>query len=364
MRLFKKIIKRPEQDPELAQPETPEIDESQYEEEQESEETDYDDYDEYDESDLDEPENEEPEPEPKPVATPPKAAEPAQPAPAPVQPPAGQPNDGDPDLELLKMVARRAQSAGDLDLGTHGTQAPGFGTPQNTGFGAPQPAAPYPPQQPAAAPNIWDLEAGGGAPRPTPAQTPSHADTGLPDLSAHASATPGRRRRVKTRLLGFEAADTPPTTPDIFNTPTPDVFSDTDLPMGTEISTDTRFPVGWVVVVKGPGYGESFPIKSGMSAIGRGTDQAVSLDFGDSTISRSQHAAIVYDPESVQFYLGHGNKSNIVRLNGQPVISNELIKTGDLIRLGQTTLRFIALCGEDFTWSEDTGEGDDDVEIA
>jgi pSer/pThr/pTyr-binding forkhead associated (FHA) protein len=122
--------------------------------------------------------------------------------------------------------------------------------------------------------------------------------------------------------------------------------------------------VGWIVVADGPGYGESFTLKAGMSAIGRGEDQAVALDFGDTAISRSNHAAIVFDPETAQFFLGHGGKSNIVRLNGQPVISNESLKSGDMIRLGETTLRFVALCGSEFSWSANGGQEAEHVEIA
>jgi hypothetical protein len=182
-------------------------------------------------------------------------------------------------------------------------------------------------------------------------QVPGPAE-GLPDIAAHVSAAPSRKRRAKTRLLGFDTSDGQVV--DLFNGQA-----------AAEAAPDTRFPVGWIVVAKGPGYGESFTLKAGMSAIGRGEDQAVSLDFGDTAVSRSNHAAIVYDPETSQFFLGHGGKSNIVRLNGQPVISNEVLNTGDLIRLGETTLRFVALCGADFGWDGSGGEEEaDNVEIA
>jgi pSer/pThr/pTyr-binding forkhead associated (FHA) protein len=101
-----------------------------------------------------------------------------------------------------------------------------------------------------------------------------------------------------------------------------------------------------------------------MAQIGRGDDQTIQLDFGDNAISRSNHAAVVYDPETHQVFLGHGGKSNIVRLNDKPVISNEVLKNGDLIRLGETTLRFVALCDPDFNWAGEDGEEADNVEIA
>ena len=124
--------------------------------------------------------------------------------------------------------------------------------------------------------------------------------------------------------------------------------------------------MGWVVVTDGPGRGESFTLVAGMSQIGRGEDQAIQLDFGDNAISRTNHAAIVYDAENHSFLLGHGGKSNVVRLNDTPVISNEAIKDGDLIRIGETTLRFTQLCDETFNWTDknDGDEESDDVAIA
>ena len=89
-----------------------------------------------------------------------------------------------------------------------------------------------------------------------------------------------------------------------------------------------------------------------MSQIGRGDDQMVQLDFGDMGISRTNHAAIAFDDEAQQFLLGHGGKANIVRLNGRPVLSTEPLKHGDTIRIGETTLRFVAFCGEEFVWNK------------
>ena len=95
-------------------------------------------------------------------------------------------------------------------------------------------------------------------------------------------------------------------------------------------------------------------------AAGRGEDQAIQLDFGDNSISRSNHAAIVYDTETHTFSLGHGGKKNIVRLNGKPVISNETLSSGDKIKIGETTLHFVPLCSEEFNWSEDDDTGEND----
>ena len=210
-------------------------------------------------------------------------------------------------------------------------------------------SAPAQTGQPAApAVNIWDLDhvdGAGALPETAPAlPTPAAA-------SSVAARSPARARRTKTRLLGFEKS----------NGDVVDLFNDAPQ---VAMAQRVRFPVGWIVVAEGPGRGESFALLAGMSQIGRGEDQAVQLDFGDNTISRNNHAAIVYDPESTTFLLGHGGKANIVRLNDKPVISNETLQNGDIIRIGETKLRFIALCDQSFNWADAGTEGDEDVAIA
>ncbi len=152
----------------------------------------------------------------------------------------------------------------------------------------------------------------------------------------------GRRAgRVKTRLLGFNASEE---------------FEVTDPVQSAQPShqkQEAPFPVGWIVVVKGPGRGHSFALHAGVTLIGRGEDQGIRLDFGDSSISRQNHAAIAYDDEQNSFFLGHGGKSNIIRLNNRPVLSTEEVNSGDLLRIGETTLRLVTLCGADFRWDED-----------
>ena len=152
--------------------------------------------------------------------------------------------------------------------------------------------------------------------------------------------------RVKTRLLGFG---------NDFG-PEPDLFASEET---SEAAPQTTFPVAWMVVTSGPGRGTAFTLFNGVSQIGRGESQAVRLDFGDTSISRSNHAAIAYDPEQQKFFLGHGGKANLVRLNGNPVLSTEPLTDGAEIRLGETTLRFVALCGAEFDWGSG-GETDNE----
>ena len=89
----------------------------------------------------------------------------------------------------------------------------------------------------------------------------------------------------------------------------------------------------------------------GLMQIGRNDDQAIQLDFGDTGISRSNHAVIAYDPEDRKCYLGHGGKANLVRINNMPLLSTEELTSGDMIRLGETRLRFVAFCDDSFDWT-------------
>jgi len=125
----------------------------------------------------------------------------------------------------------------------------------------------------------------------------------------------------------------------------------TELIRGAGVETE---PVaGWVVVVKGPGRGAFRPVYVGMNSVGRDPSQRVSLSFGDESISREEHAFITYDEEQRCFYLQHGGKSNLVRLGTEPVLTPAELKPNDLIRIGKTTLMFVACCGPDFSWNDE-----------
>ncbi len=190
-----------------------------------------------------------------------------------------------------------------------------------------------------AARSIWDIE--DEAPKveePAPAQP---------------EAAPRRPTRTKTRVLGFEAQPTA-------------VVPLFEAPDGSPIPTApaapgkgyVMFPAGWLVVKDGPGKGASFALSQGVSQIGRSSDQTVALDFGDMAVSRQNHAAIAYDPVTHQFHIGHGGKSNLVRLNGHPLLSTEPAGDGDEIQIGETTLLLKIFCTPEFNWSTYEAEGD------
>ncbi|MEM7722244.1 MAG: FHA domain-containing protein [Pseudomonadota bacterium] len=200
---------------------------------------------------------------------------------------------------------------------------------------------------------IWDLDGPGDGPETTqhapeprlpegprhPPPPPAQSPVAQPPVAPPAGAS-----HARTRILGFNAEEL-----------TSDAFATAE----DAAATTPRFTAGWMVVVDGPGRGADFGVTAHVSNIGRGADQEIALDFGDKTISRDRHAAVVYDAEQNRFFLGHGNKANVVRRNGQPVLATEEMFDGDLIRIGKTTLRFVALCGPDFTWDDEDEDAHD-----
>lgn len=164
-------------------------------------------------------------------------------------------------------------------------------------------------------------------------------------LAKDTTIAPRRRRRNQTRVLDFNGED---------------LAAGTGAASTVDQKGAVNFPVGLILISEGPGRGACLLLESGMSQIGRGDDQTVQLDFGDASISRNNHAAIVYDPETHEFTLGHGGKQNIVRLNGKPLVSSEPLSSGDTIKLGETTLRFQALCSAEFNWSDTPDDKEND----
>lgn len=109
-------------------------------------------------------------------------------------------------------------------------------------------------------------------------------------------------------------------------------------------------PVGWLVVIAGPGQGASLTLGNGVNAIGRDASQRLTLNFGDELISRVNHARITYDPRGKKFYIQHGGGANLTYVNDEPVLALRELTANTHILLGATTLRFVPLCGEAFDW--------------
>ena len=111
--------------------------------------------------------------------------------------------------------------------------------------------------------------------------------------------------------------------------------------------------VGWIVCVEGPDKGRDFRIRSEKNSVGRSDTMDISIS-GDETISRSDHAFIVYDPKRNIFRIQAGLSRGLVYLNDEEVISSDSLKPYDTINLGDSTFIFVPFCGEEFQWKKET----------
>lgn len=110
--------------------------------------------------------------------------------------------------------------------------------------------------------------------------------------------------------------------------------------------------VGWLVVTDGPGRGKSVNVYAGMNSVGRSGNQRVRVDFGDHGISGEGACFITFEPKRRTFHISHGGKANIVYLNDEAVLTPMPLMNGQIITIGDTKLRFVALCGPDFNWDD------------
>lgn len=122
-------------------------------------------------------------------------------------------------------------------------------------------------------------------------------------------------------------------------------------PRPSDIKKANPDPVhGWLVITDGFGKGYSLVIGGGRSAIGRGDDQHIQIDFGDESISREKHCWITYDSRVGKFYLSAGDGRNLCYINDEPVLTSLPMNDRDVILIGETTFTFIAFCGDTFAW--------------
>ena len=113
-------------------------------------------------------------------------------------------------------------------------------------------------------------------------------------------------------------------------------------------------PAGWLVVIAGPGKGSVVTLGMGVNSIGRDRAADVSLDYGDTMISRTNHATITYDPRGRKFYVQHGGGNNLTYINDEPVLAPRELEPLMHVHMGVTVLRFVPLCGVGFAWEDES----------
>ncbi len=108
---------------------------------------------------------------------------------------------------------------------------------------------------------------------------------------------------------------------------------------------------GWLVCIEGPQLGQDYRINSEKNFIGRAEDMHIQI-LGDNSISRRNHAVIVYDPKKRNFFLLPGDASGLAYHNNEAVYSPVELTAYDVIQLGRSKFIFIPLCGVHFEWEQ------------
>lgn len=130
---------------------------------------------------------------------------------------------------------------------------------------------------------------------------------------------------------------------------------DPTKPIGEKDTSDIAGSavVGWLVAVSGPRKGEDYRIHNGYNYIGR--EEGDIVITGDISISRRRDSAVVFDDGSNQYFVGHAEGQNMLRLNGSLVINSAELHNYDRIKIGTTELVFVGLCGDQFSWERENG---------
>ena len=113
---------------------------------------------------------------------------------------------------------------------------------------------------------------------------------------------------------------------------------------------ETRIPpvVGWLVCSDGEDKGMDFRLHADYNYVGRAEGQVICLT--DSTVSR-EHFSVAYDRLNNRYFVSMGRGKAIVYVNGNPLgKSMTVLRKGDRISVGHTTLVFIPLEQQDLKW--------------
>jgi hypothetical protein len=111
--------------------------------------------------------------------------------------------------------------------------------------------------------------------------------------------------------------------------------------------------VGWLVCVEGAEKGKDYRIHTEKNKIGRSENMDIIIK-SDSSISRENHAFIVFNPRQNIFRVQSGESRGLIYVNGEEVLASRELAVSDIIEIGEGKYRFVPFCGENFTWDAAT----------
>ena len=100
---------------------------------------------------------------------------------------------------------------------------------------------------------------------------------------------------------------------------------------------DSKRLVGWVVVLYGPQRNTDFRLVEGANRIGRGPESSIRLK---DPVASTLHACISYDDGAFELYDMGSQNGTFVNDNPKRITRQE-IRSGDVIRVGDTSLKFV-----------------------
>ena len=126
--------------------------------------------------------------------------------------------------------------------------------------------------------------------------------------------------------------------------------------------------VGWLVCVNGPSIGKDYRIVPEKNFIGRSSEMDIRI-LNDNSVSQTNHATIVYDPEKNSTTLLPGDSHGLVYIyddedRWEAIHEYKEIEAGERIKLGKSEFIFVPFCsggngGFAFNWRDNDGKCDD-----
>lgn len=92
-----------------------------------------------------------------------------------------------------------------------------------------------------------------------------------------------------------------------------------------------------IIVATGPQKGDYYPLGRRTNVVGR--DEALPIQILDDRASR-KHMRIYFDADKDQYYAADMNSKHGVFINGSKITDEAVLKDGDYITLGKTSLLF------------------------
>lgn len=109
--------------------------------------------------------------------------------------------------------------------------------------------------------------------------------------------------------------------------------------------------IGWLVCIGGPSKGRDYKIFTAKNFVGSADNMDVQI-IGDDSISKKNHAILIYDPKGRGTVIMPGDSKGLVYVNDILIYAPQPLGHRDIVELGKSRFIFISLCDENFEWND------------